>query len=96
MLSFAQDTVPVVIYRSLQQILTLSTPQNSQPYKIVTLSLNSNQKFHILDLKSPLMKLMIKISFVLSNRKIVMQHFNLYNNYGILITICCFVKISFS
>ena len=47
MLSVAQDTVPVVIYRNLQQILTLSTPQNSQPYKILTLSLNSNQNFHI-------------------------------------------------
>ena len=27
--------------------LSLSTPQNSQPCKIVTLSLNSNQNFHI-------------------------------------------------
>ena len=26
--------------------LSLSTPQNSQPYKIVTLSLNSNQNLH--------------------------------------------------
>ena len=73
MLSVAQDTVPVVIYRSLQQILTLSTPQNSQPYKIVTLSLNGNQNFHIPYLRFPLLKLM---------NKIVMQHFDLYNNYS--------------
>ena len=78
--------------------LNLSTPRNSQPYKIVTLSLNCNQHFHFiyLHLKSPLLKPMIKISFVLSNQEIVMQHFDLYNNYSILITILCFVKISFS
>ena len=74
--------------------LSLSTPQNSQPYKIVTLSLN--KIFIYLHLKSLFLKLMIKISFVLSNQEIVMQHFDLYNNYSISITILCFVKISFS
>ena len=39
---------------------------------------------------------MIKISFVLSNQKIVMRHSDLYNNHSILITILCFVKVSFS
>ena len=49
-----------------------------------------------LHLKSPLLKLLIKFFFVLSNQKIVMQHFDLYNNYSIIITILRFVKISFS
>ena len=75
--------------------LTLSTPQNSQSCKLVTLSLNSNKVCIHLHLKFPLCKLMIKVSFVLSNRKIVMQHFDFYNNYSILITIFRFGKIVF-
>ena len=39
---------------------------------------------------------MLKMFFVLSNRKIVMQLFDLYNNHSILITILCFVENSFS
>ena len=78
--------------------LTLSTPENSQPCKIVTLSLNSNQDLQSTysnQLKFPLCKLIIKISLVLSNQKIVKQHFDLYNNHSILITIFRFVKFFF-
>ena len=45
-LSASQETVPVVIYRCLQQVLILSTPQISQSCIIVTLSQNSNQNLH--------------------------------------------------
>ena len=71
--------------------LSLSTPQNSQPCKIFTLSLNSNQNLHTpAPLNSCFPSQSFKISFVLFNQEIVMQHFDLYNKYSILITIFAF------
>ena len=68
--------------------LSLSTPQNSQPCKIFTLSLNSNQNLHTpAPLNFRFSSQSFKISFVLFNQEIVMQHFDLYNKYSILITI---------
>ena len=61
----------------------------------VTLSLNSSRNCKHMRPKFPLCKLMIKISFVLSNQKIFMQHFDSYNRNSILITILCFNKIPF-
>ena len=74
----------------------LSTSQNSQPCKIFTLSLNSNQN---LDTPAPLnsrfLSQSFKISFVLFNQEIVMQHFDLYSKYSILITIFDSLKFLF-
>ena len=68
--------------------LSLSTPQNSQPCKISTLSLNSNQNLHTpAPLNSRFSSQSFKISFVPFNQEIVMQHFDLYSIYNILITI---------
>ena len=76
--------------------LSLSTPQNSQPCKIFTLSLNSNQNLHTpAPLNSCFPSQSFKISFVLFNQEIVMQHFDLYNNYSILITIFALLKLLF-
>ena len=76
--------------------LSLSTPQNSQPCKIFTLSLNSNQNLHIpAPLNSCFPSQSFKISFVLFNQEIVMQHFDLYNKYSILITIFALLKLLF-
>ena len=75
---------------------SLSTFQNSRPYKIFTLSLNSNQNLHTsAPYEFPLFKLVIKISFVLFNQEIVMQHFDLYNRSSILITISYLLKFLF-
>ena len=68
--------------------LSLSTPQNSRPCKIFTLSLNSNQNLHTpAPLNSRFSSQLFKISFVPFNQEIVMQHFDLYSKYSILITI---------
>ena len=68
--------------------LSLSTPQNSRPCKIFTLSLNSNQNLHTTaSLNSCFLSQSFKISFVPFNQEIVMQHFDLYSKYSILITI---------
>ena len=68
--------------------LSLSTPQNSRPCKIFTLSLNSNQNLHTpAPLNSRFLSQSFKISFVPFNQEIVMQHFDLYSKYSILITI---------
>ena len=76
--------------------LSLSTPQNSQPCKIFTLSLNSNQNLHTpAPLNSCFPGQSFKISFVLFNQEIVMQHFDLYNKYSILITIFALLKLLF-
>ena len=76
--------------------LSLSTPQNSQPCKIFTLSLNSNQNLHTpAPLNSCFPSQSFKISFVLFNQEIVMQHFDLYNKYSILITIFALLKLLF-
>ena len=76
--------------------LSLSTPQNSQPCKIFTLSLNSNQNLHTpAPLNSCFPSQSFKISFVLLNQEIVMQHFDLYNKYSILITIFALLKLLF-
>ena len=76
--------------------LSLSTPQNSQPCKIFTLSLNSNQNLHTpAPLNSRLPSQSFKISFVLFNQEIVMQHFDLYSKYSILITIFALLKFLF-
>ena len=62
--------------------LSLSTPQNSRPCKIFTLSLNSNQNLHTpAPLNSCFLSQSFKISFVPFNQEIVMQHFDLYSNY---------------
>ena len=67
--------------------LSLSTPQNSQPYKIFTLSLNSNQNLHTpAPMNSRFSSQLFKISFVPFNQEIVMQHFDLSSEYSILIT----------
>ena len=67
--------------------LSLSTPQNSRPYKIFTLSLNSNQNLHTpAPLNSRFLSQSFKISFLPFNQEIVMQHFDLYSKYSILIT----------
>ena len=76
--------------------LTLSTPQNSQPKKKLSHYGKRTIKIGMhLHPDFPLCKSMIKISFVLSNQKIVMQNFHLYNRYSILITIFWFIKICF-
>ena len=76
--------------------LSLSTPQNSQPCKIFTLSLNSNQNLHTpAPLNSRFPSQSFKISFVLFNQEIVMQHFDLYSKYSILITIFALLKFLF-
>ena len=76
--------------------LSLSTPQNSQPCKIFTLSLNSNQNLHTpAPLNSCFPSQSFKISFVLFNQEIVMQYFDLYNKYSTLITIFAFLKLLF-
>ena len=76
--------------------LSLSTPQNSQPCKIFTLSLNSNQNLHTPALLNfRFLSYLSKISFVLFNQEIVMQHFDLYNRYNILITISHLLKFFF-
>ena len=74
--------------------LSLSTPQNSQPCKIFTLSLNSNLHTPA-PLNSCFPSQSFKISFVLFNQEIVMQHFDLYNKYSILITIFALLKLLF-
>ena len=66
--------------------LSLSTPQNSQLCKIFILSLNSNQNLHTpATLNSRFLSQQSKFSFVPFNQEIVMQHFDLYNKYSILI-----------
>ena len=76
--------------------LSLSTPQNSQPSKIFTLSLNINQNLHTpAPLNSCFPSKSFKISFVLFNQEIVMQHFDLYNKFSILITIFALLKLLF-
>ena len=76
--------------------LSLSTTQNSQPCKIFTLSLNSNQNLHTpAPLNSRFPSQSFKISFVLFNQEIVMQHFDLYSKYSILITIFVLLKFLF-
>ena len=76
--------------------LSLSTPQNSRPCKIFTLSLNSNQNLHTpAPLKPRFLSQSFKISFVPFNQEIVMQHFDLYNRYSILITISDSLKFLF-
>ena len=76
--------------------LSLSTPRNSQPCKIFTLSLNSNQNLHTpAPLNSRFPSKSFKISFVLFNQEIVMQHFDLYSKYSILITIFALLKFLF-
>ena len=76
--------------------LSLSTPQNSRPCKIFTLSLNSNQNLHTpAPLNSRFSSQLFKISFVPFNQEIVMQHFDLYSKYSILITISDSLKFLF-
>ena len=76
--------------------LSLSTPQNSRPCKIFTLSLNSNQNLHTpAPLNSRFLSQSFKISFVPFNQEIVMQHFDLYSKYSILITIFDSLKFLF-
>ena len=76
--------------------LSLSTPQNSQPYKNFTLSLNSNQNLHTpAPVNFRFLSFQFKISFVLFNQEIVMQHFDLYNRYNILIKISYLLKFLF-
>ena len=76
--------------------LSLSTPQNSRPCKIFTLSLNSNQNLHTsAPLNSRFLSQLFKISFVPFNQEIVMQHFDLYSKYSILITIFDSLKFLF-
>ena len=76
--------------------LSLSTPQNSRPCKIFTLSLNSNQNLHTpAPLNSRFLSQSFKISFVPFNQEIVMQHFHLYSKYSILITIFDSLKFLF-
>ena len=76
--------------------LSLSTPQNSEPYKIFTLSLNSNQNLHTpAPMNSRFSSQLLKISFVPFNQEIVMQHFELYSKYSILITIFDSLKFLF-
>ena len=94
--SVAQGTVPVVIYRSFAADLSLSTPQNSRPCKIFTLSLNSNQNLHTpAPLNSRFLSQSFKVFFVPFNQEIVMQHFDLYSKYSILITIFDSLKFLF-
>ena len=70
--------------------LSLSTPQNSRPCKIFTLSLNSNQNLHT---PAPMNS---RFSSQLSKiQGIVMQLFDLYNRYSILITISVLLKFLF-
>ena len=76
--------------------LSLSTPQNSQPCKIFTLSLNSNQNLHTpAPSNSRFLSQSLKISFVPFNQEIVMQYFHLYNKFSILITIFALLKLLF-
>ena len=76
--------------------LILSTPQNSQPCKSFTLSLNSNQNLHTpASLNSRFSSQPFKISFVPFNQEIVMQHFDLYSKYSIFITISDPLKFLF-
>ena len=70
--------------------------QNSLPYKIFILSLNSNQNLNTpAPLNSRFSSQRFKVSFVPSNQEIVMQHFDLYNKYSILITISDSLKLLF-
>ena len=76
--------------------LSFSTSQNSRPCKIFTLSLNSNQNLHTpAPLDSRFLSQSFKISFVPFNQEIVMQHFDLYSKYIILITIFDSLKFLF-
>ena len=76
--------------------LSLSTPQNSRPCKIFTLSLNSNQNLHTpAPLNSRFSSQLFKISFVPFNQEIVMHYFDLYSKYNILITISDSLKFLF-
>ena len=76
--------------------LSLSTPQNSRPCKIFTLSLNSNQNLHTpAPLNSRFSSQLFKISFVPFSQVLVMQHFDLYSKYNILITISDSLKFLF-
>ena len=76
--------------------LILFTTQNSQPCKIVTLSLNSNQNLHTPAPQiSALQAKDFKNSFVIFNQEIVMQLFGLYNRYSILITVSRPIKFLF-
>ena len=75
---------------------SLSTPQNSRPCKIFTLSLKSNQNLHTpAPLNSRFSSQSFKISFIPFNQEIVMQHFHLYSKYSILITIFDSLKFLF-
>ena len=76
--------------------LSLSTPQNSRPCKIFTRSLNSNQNLHTpAPLNSRFSSQSFKISFIPFNQEIVMQHFDSYSKYSILITISDSLKFLF-
>ena len=76
--------------------LSLSTPQNSRPYKISTLSLNSNQNLLTpAPLNSRFSSQSFKISLVPFNQEIVMQHLDPYSKYSILITISDSLKFLF-
>ena len=76
--------------------LSLSTPQNSRPCKIFTLSLNSNQNLHTpAPLNSRFSSQLFKISFIPFNQEIVVQHFHLFSKYSILITISDSLKFLF-
>ena len=76
--------------------LSLSTPQYSRPCKIFTLSLNCNQNLaHTCTLEFSLLSQSFKISFVPFNQEIVMQHFDLYSKYSIIITIFDSLKFLF-
>ena len=76
--------------------LSLSTPQNSQPCKIFTLSLNSNQNLHTpAPLNFSFSSQLFEISFVLFSQEVVMQHFDSYSKCSILITISDSLKFLF-
>ena len=67
--------------------LTLSTPQNSQPWKLSHYRWTAIKFCVHLHPEFSLCMLMIKISFVLLIQKPVMQHFDLYSRYNRLVTI---------
>ena len=86
MLSASQDSVPMVIYRSLQQIqlyLHLKFPNHAKlsHYRqtAIKICIHLHPEF-------TLCKLMIKFSFDLPIQKIVMHYFDLYSKYNILVT----------